>query len=155
MSLEKQLREGKVASNRVEKERGELGKSWMQNNTEFKTLKANFNDCQERADMSSRVQTELESRIEQYEQLYKEHVMLESELAEEKAKEKVVGNSKIDKKNLLKRELDNEKIRAKHLEEKNGLLEHYNQMIDTKNNQLDRSNMLLLEKMSNMDEHID
>jgi hypothetical protein len=118
-------------------------------------LKANFNDCQERADMSSRVQTELESRIEQYEQLYKEHVMLESELAEEKAKEKVVGNSKIDKKNLLKRELDNEKIRAKHLEEKNGLLEHHNQMIDTKNNQLDRSNMLLLEKMSNMDEHID
>jgi hypothetical protein len=155
MSLEKQLREGKVASNRVEKERGELGKSWMQNNTEFKTLKANFNDCQERADMSSRVQTELESRIEQYEQLYKEHVMLESELAEEKAKEKVVGNSKIDKKNLLKRELDNEKIRAKHLEEKNGLLEHHNQMIDTKNNQLDRSNMLLLEKMSNMDENID
>jgi hypothetical protein len=126
----------------------------MQNNTEFKTLKANFNDCQKRADMSSRVQTKLESRIEKYEQLYKEHVMLESELAEVKAKEKAVGNSKIDKINLLKRELDNEKIRAKNLE-KNGLLEHHNQMIDTNNNQLNRSNMLLLEKMSKMDGHID
>jgi hypothetical protein len=35
------------------------------------------------------------------------------------------------------------------------MLEHHNQMIDTKNNQLNSSNMLLLEKMSNMDEHID
>jgi len=75
----------------------------MQTNIEFETLKANFNDCQERADMSSRVQKKLESQIEQYEQLYKEHVMLESELAEAKAKEKAVGNSKIDKINLLKR----------------------------------------------------
>jgi hypothetical protein len=75
----------------------------MQTNIEFETLKANFNDCQERADMSSRVQKKLESQIEQYEQLYKEHVMLESELAEAKAKEKAVRNSKIDKINLLKR----------------------------------------------------
>ena len=92
-----------MASNRVEKERGELGTSWMQTNTEFETLKANFNDCQERADMSSRVQTKLESQIEQYEQLYKEHVMLKSEFAEAKAKEKAIGNFKIDKINLLKR----------------------------------------------------
>jgi len=34
-------------------------------------------------------------------------------------------------------------------------LEHHNQMIDANNNQLNRSSMLLLENMSNMDEHID
>jgi hypothetical protein len=81
--------------------------------------------------------------------------MLKSKLAEAKAKGKVVKNFKIDEINLLKRELNNEKIRAKHLEEKNGLLEHHNQMIDTNNNQLNRSSMLLSEKMSNMDEQID
>jgi hypothetical protein len=55
----------------------------------------------------------------------------------------------------LKRKLNKEKIKTKHLEEKNGLLEHHNQMIDTNNNQLNRSKMLLLEKISNMDEHIE
>jgi hypothetical protein len=34
-------------------------------------------------------------------------------------------------------------------------LEHHNQMINTKNNQLNRNNMFLLKKMRNMDEQID
>jgi DNA-binding transcriptional regulator GbsR (MarR family) len=53
--------------------------------------------------MSSKTQPELESRIEQlesgieqYERLYKKHLMLESELTEAKAKEKVVGVFKTD-----------------------------------------------------------
>ena len=65
--LKKQLKEEKVARNRSEKERGELGACWMQNKIVFETLKAYFNDCKERTDMSSRVKAELESRIEQYE----------------------------------------------------------------------------------------
>lgn len=69
--------------------------------------------------------------------------MYESKLAEVKAKGEAVKNSQIKKVELLKRKFDKEKIKMKHLEEKNGLLEHHNQMIDTNNNQLNRSNMLL------------
>jgi hypothetical protein len=54
-------------------------------------LKTNFNDYQERTDISSKTQTELESRIEKYERLYKKYVMLKSELTRVKAKGKVVG----------------------------------------------------------------
>jgi hypothetical protein len=43
-----------------------------------------------------KTQAKLESWIEQYERLYKKHMMLESQLAEAKAKEKVVGVFKID-----------------------------------------------------------
>jgi hypothetical protein len=45
--------------------------------------------------MSSRTQTKLESQIEQYERIYKKHVMLKSELVEEKPKEKLLGSSKL------------------------------------------------------------
>jgi uncharacterized protein YfeS len=45
-----------------------------------------------------------------------EHVILESKLAEAKARGKVFRNFKTNEINLLKRELNNEKIRAKHLE---------------------------------------
>jgi hypothetical protein len=55
MSLEKHLKEEQVARNWVGKERGELRASQMQTNTELETLKTNFNDCQERVDMSSRI----------------------------------------------------------------------------------------------------
>ena len=61
--------------------------------------------------MSSKVQKELESRI-------KKHVMLESELAKANAKEKAVKNFKTEEIDLLKRKLDKEKIRIKHLKEK-------------------------------------
>jgi len=68
--------------------------------------------------------------------------MLESELdkAKAKAKGKVVGFFKIDldkmrnEINLLEKKLDKEKTKAKHLEEKNELLEHHNKIIDTNNN---------------------
>jgi predicted RNase H-like nuclease (RuvC/YqgF family) len=89
--------------------------------------------------MSLKTQVELESRIEQYERLYKKHVMLESELAKGKAKGKFVGVFRIDldnnrnEINLLEKKLDKEKAKAKHLEEKNGLFECYNQMINTNN----------------------
>ena len=58
--------------------------------------------------------------------------MLESELAEEKAKGKVVGVFKIDldnKKNeinLLEKKLDKKKVKTKHLKENNGMLKFHN-----------------------------
>jgi len=82
----------------------------MQTNTELEALKTNFNDCQEKADMSSRTQAELKSQIEQYEMLYKKYVMLESELVEAKAKEKAVG--------VFKTNLDNKKNEINLLEKK-------------------------------------
>jgi predicted RNase H-like nuclease (RuvC/YqgF family) len=82
----------------------------MQTSTELEALKTNFNDCQEKADMSSRTQAELKSRVEQYEMLYKKHVTLESELAEAKAKEKAVE--------VFKPDLDNKKNEINLLEKK-------------------------------------
>ena len=99
--------------------------------------------------------SKVKSQIEQYELLYKKHVMLESELVEVIVKEDAVNNSQTKEIDLIKRKLDKVKIRIKHLEEKNGLLEHHNQMIDTNNNQLTRRNMILLKKISNTDEQIE
>jgi predicted RNase H-like nuclease (RuvC/YqgF family) len=110
MFLKKQLKEEKTIRNQTEEERGELRTHWMQTNTELEALKTNFNDCQEKADMSSRTQAELKSQIEQYEMLYKKHVMLESELVEAKAKEKAVG--------VFKTNLDNKKNEINLLEKK-------------------------------------
>jgi hypothetical protein len=68
--------------------------------------------------MSSRTQTKLESQIEQYERIYKKHVMLKSELVEEKPKEKLLGSSKLIWKkrneiNLLEKKLAKEKGQGK------------------------------------------
>jgi hypothetical protein len=61
--------------------------------------------------MSLKTQVELESQIKLYERLYKKHVILESELAEEKAKGKVIRVFKTDldnkkNENLLKKKVD-------------------------------------------------
>jgi hypothetical protein len=61
--LEKQLEGEKAARNQIEKEQEELETYWMQNSIELEALKTKFNDCQERTDMSSKIQVELDSRI--------------------------------------------------------------------------------------------
>jgi hypothetical protein len=61
--LEKQLEGEKAARNQIEKEQEELETYWMQNSIELEALKTKFNDCQERTDMSSKTQVELDSRI--------------------------------------------------------------------------------------------
>ena len=81
------------------------------NSTKLNALKSNFNDYKERAYMSLKTQVELESWIKLYERLYKKHVILESELAEEKAKRKVIRVFKTDldnkkNENLLKKKVD-------------------------------------------------
>jgi predicted transcriptional regulator len=133
VSLERQLKEERIAKNQAEKVQEELGASWMQTNAKFETLRTNFDDCQEKADLFSKVQTELESRNEQFELLYKIHMMFEGELAKARTRGNVVNNSQIEEINLIKRKLDKAKIKIKQLEEKNGLLEHHDQMIDTNN----------------------
>jgi len=77
MSLEKQLEGEKAARNQAEEERDESRTHWMQTSTKLEALKTNF--------ISSKTQAELENWIEQYERLYKKHVMLESKLVEAKA----------------------------------------------------------------------
>jgi hypothetical protein len=128
-----QLKEERIAKNQAEKVQEELGASWMQTNAKFETLRTNFDDYQEKADLFSKVQAELESRNEQYELLYKIHMMLEGELAKARTRGNVIKNSQIEEINLIKRKLDKAKIKIKQLEEKNGLLEHHDQMIDTNN----------------------
>jgi predicted transcriptional regulator len=97
----------------------------MQTNAEFETLRTNFDYCQKKADLLSKVQAKLESHNEQYELLYKIQMMLESELAKATTRGNVVKNSQIEEINLIKRKLDKAKIKIKHLEEKDGLLEHH------------------------------
>jgi len=53
------------------------------------------------------------------------------------------------------KKLEKEKAKIKHLEEKNGLFECHNHIINTNNNQLNRNNIFLSENMRNMDEQID
>jgi len=133
VSLERQLKEERIAKNQAGKVQEELGASWMQTNAKFETSRTNFDDYQEKADLFSKVQAELESRNEQYELLYKIHMMLEGELAKARTRGNVIKNSQIEEINLIKRKLDKAKIKIKQLEEKNGLLEHHDQMIDTNN----------------------
>jgi predicted RNase H-like nuclease (RuvC/YqgF family) len=96
----------------------------MKTSIELEVLKTNFNDCQERVDMSLMTQTELESKIEQYERLYNKYVMLKSELTQTKAKGKVVGvfKTNLDNKrneiNLLKKKLDKKKPRQNILKKR-------------------------------------
>jgi hypothetical protein len=52
MYLDNQLEGEKAARNQTEEEQEELGIYWMQTSTELEALKKNFNDCQEKADMS-------------------------------------------------------------------------------------------------------
>ena len=90
MSLEKQLEGEKATRSQAKKDWEESiaywVRVWVQTSTELEALKINFNDCQEKANMSLKTQAELENQIKQYEKLYKKHVMLESELAGSKAK---------------------------------------------------------------------
>jgi uncharacterized protein YyaL (SSP411 family) len=56
---------------------------------------------------------------------------------------------------VLRVKLNKEQEKVKHLSEKLLALEKHKDQIDTNNNILNRSNMLLIEKMTKMDEHLD
>ena len=85
-------------------------------------------------------------------------MILESELAIAKIKGKTIEvfktnlDNRRNKMNLLDKKLDKKKAKTKNFKEKNRLLECHSQMINTNNTQLNKNNILLLEKMRNMDE---
>jgi 5-bromo-4-chloroindolyl phosphate hydrolysis protein len=85
-------------------------------------------------------------------------MILESELVIAKVKRKTIEvfktnlDNKRNKINMLDKKLDKKKAKTKHFKEKNRLLECHSQMINTYNTQLNKNNMLLLEKKRNMDE---
>jgi hypothetical protein len=56
---------------------------------------------------------------------------------------------------LLNKKLEKKKGQDKTFGRKKRTVECHNQMIDTNNNQLNRNNIFLLEKMRNMDKQID
>jgi chromosome segregation ATPase len=103
-------------------------------------------------------------RIGKYEDLNKNYVELESRLTrfvKEKCKRKgfeAVEAELAVKKNeikVMRIKLDKERGKMKYLDEKLAAMEKHKDQINAKNAALNRTNMLLIEKMSKTDEQMD
>ena len=103
-------------------------------------------------------------RIGKYEDLNKKYMELESRsmgIAKEESKRKgfeAVETELAVKKNeikVLRIKLDKEREKVKYLDEKLAAMEKHKDQIDANNAALNRTNMLLIEKMTKMDEQMD
>jgi chromosome segregation ATPase len=103
-------------------------------------------------------------RIGKYEELSKKYVELESQLTEfakEESKKKGVEvveaelAAKRNEKKVLKIKLDKEREKVKYLDKKLATMEKHKDQIDANNAALNKTNMLLIEKMTKMDEQMD
>jgi len=141
---------------------------WMQSCSELKAMEIDFNNCQGSAEYFQEkfapVQLELMDRIGKYEDLNKKYMELESRLmgiAQEENKRKgfeAVETELAVKKNeikVMRIKLDKEREKVKYLDEKLAAMEKHKDQIDANNTTLNRTNILLIEKMTETDEHID
>ena len=103
-------------------------------------------------------------RIGKYEDLNKKYMELESHsmgIAKEESKRKgfeAIETELAVKKNEIKFmriKLDKEREKVKYLDEKLAAMEKHKDQIDANNAALNRTNMLLIEKMTKTDEQID
>ena len=145
----------------IEKELVEMNRKWMQSCSELGALKTEHNECRDNIEYYqekfAEVQCELRDRIEKYEELYKKYVMSESRLVEPVKDEGIKAELVIkeDEIRTLKTKLDKEREKMKHMDEKLALIEKHKDQIDANNTSLNRTNMLLIEKLSKMDEQMD
>ena len=163
--LELQLSKGKAVIEESEKEKGRLILDWMQSSSELEALKADFNGYQENVeDKFLHVQTKLLDRIEKYDELNKKYVMRESRLAELQEFERKGNEEEVLKADLaakkieirtLKVKFDKEREKVKQLTKRLEVSEKHKEQIDTNNHNLNRNNMLLIEKMAKVDEQMD
>jgi hypothetical protein len=159
--LELKIVEEENARLGIEKELAEMNQKWVQSCSELSALKTEHNECQESIEYYqekfAEVQCELMDRIEKYEELYKKYVMSESRLAELVKNE--VGEAELvnkeDEIRTLKMKLDKERVKIKHQGEKLALIEKHKDQIDANNTSLNRTNLLLIEKLSKMDKQMD
>jgi len=141
---------------------------WMQSCSELEAMEIDFNDCQGSAkyfqEKFAQVQFELMDRIGNYEDLNKKYMELESHsmgIAKEESKRKdfeAVETELAIKKNeikVMRIKLDKEREKVKYLDEKLVAMEKHKDQIDANNTALNRTNMLLIEKMTKTDEQMD
>jgi len=141
---------------------------WMQSCSELEAMEIDFNDCQGSAEYYqekfAQVQFELMDRIGKYEDLNKKYMELESRsmgIAKEESKRKGfegVESELAIKKNeikVMRLKLDKEREKMKYLDEKLAAMEKHKDQIDANNAALNRTNMLLIEKMTKIDEQMD
>jgi hypothetical protein len=166
--LELKLGEEKIAREESEKELGGMSLDWMQSCSELEAMEIDFNDCQGSAEYYqekfAQVQFELMDRIGKYEDLNKKYMELESRstgFAKEESKRKgfeAVETELAVKKNeikVMRIKLDKEREKVKYLDEKLVAMEKHKDQIDANNVVLNRTNMLLIEKMTKIDEQMD
>jgi len=141
---------------------------WMQSCSELEAMEIDFSDCQGSAEYFqekfAQVQFELMDRIGNYEDLNKKYMELESHsmgIAKEESKRKdfeAVETELAIKKNeikVMRIKLDKEREKVKYLDEKLVAMEKHKDQIDANNTALNRTNMLLIEKMTKTDEQMD
>jgi chromosome segregation ATPase len=165
--LELKLGEEKIARERSEKELRGMSLDWMQSCSELEAMEVDFNDCQGSAEYFqekfAQVQFELMDRIGKYEDLSKKYMELESRsmgtAKESKRKDFEAVETKLAvKKNeikVMRIKLDKEREKVKYLDEKLATMEKHKDQIDANNAALNRTNMLLIEKMTKTDEQMD
>jgi chromosome segregation ATPase len=172
IKLELKLGEEKIAREENEKENEKelegTSLDWIQSCSELQALKIDFEECQGSAEYYQKkfaqVQFELMDKIGKYEDLNKKYVEFESRLmgfAKEESKRKgfeAVEAELAVKKNeikVLRIKLDKERKKVKYLDEKLAAMEKHKDQIDTNNIALNKTNMLLIEKMTKTDEQMD
>jgi chromosome segregation protein len=167
-NLELKLGEEKIARERSEKELRRMSLDWMQSRSELEAIEIDFNDCQGSAEYFqekfAQVQFELMDRIGKYENLNKKYMELESRsmgIANEESKRKGFEAVEIElavKKNeikVMRIKLDKEREKVKYLDEKLAAMEKHKDQIDANNTALNKTNMLLIEKMTKTDKQMD
>jgi chromosome segregation ATPase len=140
----------------------------MRSCSELEAMQFDFNDCRGSVEYYqekfAQVQFELMDRIGKYEDLNKKYIELESRLtgiAKEESKRKGFEGVEAElafKKNeikVMRIKLDKEHEKVKYLDEKLAVMEKHKNQIDANNAALNRTNMLLIEKMTKTDEQID
>jgi hypothetical protein len=166
--LELKLGEEKIARERSEKELGGMSLDWMQSCSKLEAMEIDFNDCQESAEYYqekfAQVYFELMDRIGKYEDWNKKYMELESRsmgFAKEESKRKgfeAIETELAVKKNetkVMRIKLDKEHEKVKYLDEKLAAMEKHKDQIDANNVVLYRTNMLLIEKMTKINEQMD
>jgi hypothetical protein len=166
--LELKLGEEKIARERSEELRG-TSLDWMQSCSELEAMEIDFNNCQGSAEYFqekfAQVQLELMDRIGKYEDLNKKYMELESRstgIAKEESKRKGFEGVKVElavKKNeikVMRIKLDKEHEKMKYLDEKLVVMKKkHKDQIDANNATLNITNMLLIEKMTKINEQMD
>ena len=96
-------------------------------------------------------------RIGKYEDLYNKYVMSKSHLTKSVEQEAVEAELVVKENEIwiLRIKLSKEREKLKYLDEKLALMEKHKDQTDANNTSLNKTNMLLIEKMSKMDEQMD